>query len=104
MNCLQEVVDLRLGRGDRRLDSAFGCAFFAEMQLPDPAPFNLSELDYSFAILAKIANHLYHDLIDFRTAQTTAFEQQHFAGTRRERPAMSNDDHPDLEVIDDLAQ
>src|SRR6202171_1214150 len=74
------------------------------MQLPDPAPFYLRELDHSVAILAQITNHLYHDLIDCSTTQLTTLEEQHFARARGEGAVMSNDDHPDLEVIDDLAQ
>src|SRR2546423_5604123 len=57
MNRLQEIVDLRLRRRDRRLHATLGCAFLAKMQLPYPAPFDLGELDYSFAILAQIADH-----------------------------------------------
>src|SRR5882672_6239931 len=74
------------------------------MQLSYPAPLDLSELDHSVAILAQITNHLYHDLIDCGTTQLTTLQQQHFARARGERAVMSNDDHPDLEVIDDLAQ
>src|ERR1700694_2406775 len=74
------------------------------MQLSDPAPFNLRELDHSVAILAQITNHLYHDLMHCSTTQLTTLEEQHFARARGEGAVMSNDDHPDLEVIDDLAQ
>src|SRR2546423_11729417 len=74
------------------------------MQLSDPAPLDLSELDHRFAVLAKIANHLYDYLIDCGTTQLAALEQQNFARARRERAVMGNDDHPDLQVIDDLAQ
>jgi hypothetical protein len=81
---LQEIVDLGLGGGDGRLDASLGCAFLAQMQLSDPAPFDLSELDHSLAILAKIANHLYHDLVNFGATQTAALEEQHFAGSRGE--------------------
>src|SRR6202022_192613 len=88
----------------RRLDSPLGSALLAEMQLSDPAPLDLSELDHSVAILAQITNHLYHDLIDCGTTQLTTLEKQHFARARGERAVMSNDDHPDLQVIDDLAQ
>jgi hypothetical protein len=68
---LEEIVDLRLGRGERRLDSTLCCALLAEMQLSHPAPLDFSELDYSLAILAQIANHLYDDLICFTIAQLT---------------------------------
>src|ERR1700674_2716855 len=74
------------------------------MQLSDPAPLDFSELDHRFSILAQITNHLYHDLIHYGTTQLATLEQQHFARARGERAVMSNDDHPDLEVIDDLAQ
>src|SRR4030081_1475140 len=74
------------------------------MQLSDPAPLDLSELDHSVATLAQVTNHLYHDLIDCGTTQLTTLQQQDFARARGERAVMSNDDHPDLEVIDDLAQ
>ena len=84
MNCLQEIVDLGFRRRDRRLHATLGCAFFAKMQLPYPAPFYLSELDYSFSILAQIANHLYDDLINLGTTQFAPVEQQHLVGARCE--------------------
>jgi hypothetical protein len=84
VNRLQEVVDLRLGRRDGRLDAALGCAFLAQMQLPHPAPLDLGELDYRFSILAQIANHLYDDLIDFGTTQSPALEKQHLIRSRGE--------------------
>src|SRR5437764_26609 len=83
---------------------ALGCALLAQVQLSHPAPLDFGELDYSFAILAQIANHLYDDLIYLGTTQPTALEQQHLTGARREGAAVSYDDHPDLQVIDDLAQ
>src|ERR1700694_2104199 len=104
MDCLQKIVDLRLRRADGRLDAALRSALLAQMQLPDPAPLDLCELDHRFAILAQIANHLYHYLIYCGTTQLTTLEQQYLARARGERAVMSNDDHPDLEVIDDLAQ
>src|SRR5450759_564714 len=104
VNCLEEDVDLGLGRGERRLDPALRCAFLAQMQLSDPAPLDFSELDYSFATFAQIANHLYDDLICFALTEPATLEQQHPGGARGERAAMSNDDHPDLEVIDDLGK
>jgi hypothetical protein len=104
MDCLEKIVDLRLRRADGRLDPALGSALLTQMQLPDPAPLDLSELDHRFAILAQITNHLYHDLIDCGTTQLTTLEQQHFARARGERAVVSYDDHPDLEVIHDLAQ
>ena len=77
VNRLQEIVDLRLRRSDRRLDSPLGCALLAQMQLPHPAPLDLGELDYRLAILAQIANHLYDDLIYLGTTQLAPLEQQH---------------------------
>jgi hypothetical protein len=74
------------------------------MELSHPAPLDFGELDNRFAILAQIADHLYDDLVNRGTTQTPSLEQQHFVRARRERAVMSNDDHPDLEVIDDLAQ
>jgi hypothetical protein len=71
MKRLEKIVDLRLGGRERRLDPAFCCAFLAQMQLSHPAPLDFSELDYSLAILAQIANHLYDDLICFTIAQLT---------------------------------
>ena len=104
MDSLQEVVDLRLCRGDRRFNPSLGSAFLAQMQLSHPAPLDFSELDYSFATFAQIAHHLYDDLIDLGMTQFATFEKQHLVRACGERAAMSNDDHPDLEVIDDLAQ
>jgi hypothetical protein len=101
---LEKIVDLGLSRGECRLDSTLCRTLLAQMQLSHPAPLDFSELDYSLAILAQIANHLYDDLICFTIAQLTTLQQQHSAGARGERPAMGNDDHPDLEVIDDLRQ
>src|ERR1700681_1664402 len=74
------------------------------MQLSDPAPLDFSELDHRLPILAQIANHLYHYLVNRGTTQPTPLEQQHLVRARGEGAVMSNDDHPDLEVIDDLAQ
>jgi hypothetical protein len=102
VDCLEKVVDLGLGSGQRRFDSALGCALLAQMQQSDPAPLDFSELDYSLAIFAQIANHLYHDLICFGITELATLEQQHPAGARGERAAMCNDDHPDLQVIDDF--
>jgi hypothetical protein len=104
MDCLEKVIDLRLRRPDGRLDATLGSTLLAQMQLPDPAPLDLRELDHRVAILAQIANHLYDYLIYCGTTQLTALEQQHFARARGERAVMSNDDHPDLQVIDYLAQ
>ena len=84
VNRLQKVVDLGFSRGDGRLDAALGCALLAQVQLSHPAPLDFGELDYSFAILAQIANHLYDDLIYLGTTQPTALEQQHLTGARRE--------------------
>ena len=84
MNRLQKVVDLRLGSRDRRLDAALRRALLAEMQLSYAAPFDLGELDYSLAIFAQIANHLYDDLVNLCTTQFAAVEQQHLIRSRRE--------------------
>jgi len=89
---------------DFRSTGRLGCAFLAQMQQSHPAPLDFSELDYRFAILAQIADHLYDDPFDFCGTQFSAVEQQNLIGSPGQRAAMGNDDHPDLEVIDDLAQ
>src|SRR5688500_1716119 len=104
MDRLQKIVDLRLGRVDRRLDATLCSAFLAQMQLPDPAPLNLGELDHCFAFLAQIAYHLYDDLVYYSFSQPAAFEKQDSVRPRRETPVMSYDDHPDLQVIHDRGE
>src|SRR5687767_10054965 len=61
VNGLQGIVDLWLGRVDGGLHPALGSALLAKMQLLDPAPLNLSELDNRLAFLAQIADHLCND-------------------------------------------
>src|SRR5687768_15907495 len=74
------------------------------MQLPDPAPLNLGELDHCFAFFAQIAYHLYDDLVYYSFSQPAAFEKQDSVRPRRETPVMSYDDHPDLQVIHDRGE
>src|SRR5687767_11228108 len=59
VNRLQKIVDLWLGGIDGGLDTALSCALLAEMQLLDPAPLDLCELDHRFAFLAQITHHFY---------------------------------------------
>lgn len=122
MNALQEVAHFRLHRGESRLHPAFSRAPLAEVEEPDSIPLDLRKLNYSVRFLANIANHVIapafvyvvryhgatrpaasdHNLPDYRLAELAALEQQHPAGPRGKTSVVRNDNHSNLEVVDDL--
>lgn len=122
MDALQEVGHLRLHGGESRLDAALSRAPLAEVEQSHSVPLDLGELNYSVRFLANIANHViapafvyvvryhgapslaasYHNLTDYRLAELATLEEQHPARSGGETSVMRNDNHSNLEVVDDL--
>jgi len=106
VDCLEKVFDLGLGSGQRPSSTPrVGCALFAQMQQSDPRSPRFSELDYSLSNLCTDRKpfiprpHLLRYYLSWPPSSSSTLLSR--AG---ERAAMCNDDHPDLQVIDDFRQ
>ena len=94
--------------GDSRRRSTrrprFGGALLAEVELLEGAVDGLHQLDDAVALLAIVALHYATPSAHIRRNQPAICQRQHPVRPSRERPVVSHDDHPHLEVPRQLGE